>query len=117
MSKLETYDCLYYHDSGHFLLILGTCNCILPPTIECHIPKKGAITLKYAGNPTDIFTQIYNHNKKIGNEPVQKILAKFFGITQQHVSRLLNGYNEFPNKPEMIKKLVEIIKETECNES
>jgi len=78
----STYQALYGNEVGHFAWLTAEVGTTPPPCID---------DLVYLGSPIDVVTQVVRDRMRAGRPQVQQEVADLLGVSQQTVSRYING--------------------------
>ena len=80
----NTYQALYGNETGHFAWLTAEVGTTPPPRID---------DLVYLGSPIDVVTQVVRDRMGAGRPRVQHEVAAALGVSQQTVSRYINGHS------------------------
>jgi len=79
---VTTYQALYGNETGHFAWLTAEVGTTPPPRID---------DLVYLGSPIDVVTQVVRDRMGPGRPRVQQEISELLGVSQQTVSRYING--------------------------
>jgi len=108
-ARTERHHSLYGDRRGNWVLLESATGIILPPALEACACEGGTApplfrVLRNFGSPRDLITVMYEQMPAVVHgdgrgAPIQRTMAGLLGVTQQSISRYLNGHSE-PDLPD-----------------